>query len=317
MLPRTPWRARARAILAAAMLDLKFVVENREAVLAMLASRGQDLAQVQAFPGLDGVDPWALDAERRALIQEVEQLRHRQRTVGEEIARRGKAKEDASELKAEMKGVSERIKQGDARLEEVKAAIERFLMVVPNLPDASVPSGIMERESFSQPEIAHQLNEGFVCVKVDREERPDVDEIYMAATQLITRSGGWPNSVFLTPDLKPFFAGTYFPPDGRPGPPRLPARPAGLREAWLFRRAELLQQAELVARGDGPAPRARAGPGPGPARRRGRDGASGRASPPASTPSGAASGRPPSSPRRRTSSSSSSARATTRRAGCW
>ena len=109
------------------MLDLKFVVENRDAVLAMLAKRGQSLADVLALPGLAGVDPWALDAERRALIQEVEALRHRQRVVGEEIARRGKAKEDASELKAEMKGVADRIKQGDARLEEVKAAIERFL----------------------------------------------------------------------------------------------------------------------------------------------------------------------------------------------
>ena len=123
------------------MLDLKYVVDNREAVLEMLASRGQDLAQVQSFPGLAGVDPWALDAERRALIQEVEQLRHRQRLAGEEIARRGKAKEDASDLKAEMKGVAERVKQGDARLEEVKDAIERFLMVVPNVPDASVPVG--------------------------------------------------------------------------------------------------------------------------------------------------------------------------------
>ena len=88
---------------------------------------------------------------------------------------------------------------------------------------------VMERESFSDPEIAREMNEGFVCVKVDREERPDVDEIYMAATQLITRSGGWPNSVFLTPDLKPFFAGTYFPPAdarGRPGFPQGPAGPA-------------------------------------------------------------------------------------------
>jgi len=123
------------------MLDLKYVVENREAVLAMLASRGQGLEDVQAFPGLAGVDPWTLDTERRALIQEVEQLRHRQRTAGEEIARRGKAREDASDLKAEMKGVAERIKAGDARLEEVKAAIERFLLVVPNVPDASVPAG--------------------------------------------------------------------------------------------------------------------------------------------------------------------------------
>jgi uncharacterized protein YyaL (SSP411 family) len=106
---------------------------------------------------------------------------------------------------------------------------------------------VMERESFSDPDIARVLNEGFVPVKVDREERPDVDEIYMAATQLITRSGGWPNSVFLTPDLKPFFAGTYFPPRdamGRPGFPRLLV---SLREAWALRRAEVLQQADAVA----------------------------------------------------------------------
>jgi seryl-tRNA synthetase len=123
------------------MLDLKFVVENRERVLAMLVARGQSLADIQSLPGLAGVDPWALDAERRALIQEVEQLRHRQRMAGEEIARRGKAKQDASELKAEMKGVADRIKQGEARLDAVKDAIERFLLLVPNLPDASVPVG--------------------------------------------------------------------------------------------------------------------------------------------------------------------------------
>ena len=101
-----------RVLSCPAMLDLRYVVENREAVLAMLASRGQSLEDVQAFPGLAGVDPWALDTERRALIQEVEQLRHRQRLAGEEIARRGKAKEDASDLKAEMKGVADRIKAG-------------------------------------------------------------------------------------------------------------------------------------------------------------------------------------------------------------
>jgi uncharacterized protein YyaL (SSP411 family) len=105
---------------------------------------------------------------------------------------------------------------------------------------------VMERESFSNPEIARQLNEGFVCIKVDREERPEVDEIYMGATQLITRSGGWPNSVFLTPDLKPFFAGTYFPPEDARGRPGFPRVLQGLRQAWLFRRPELLQQADAV-----------------------------------------------------------------------
>src|SRR5260370_1094484 len=105
----------------------------------------------------------------------------------------------------------------------------------------------MERECFSNPEIARQMNEGFVSIKLDREERPDLDEVYMAATQLITRSGGWPNSLFLTHDLKPFFAGTYFPPGdglGRPGFPRVLA---ALREAWEVRRDEVHDQAEEVA----------------------------------------------------------------------
>jgi seryl-tRNA synthetase len=123
------------------MLDLKLVVESRERILDMLAARGQTLDELRSGPGLDGVDPWVLDGERRALIQGVEQLRHRQRTVGEEIARRGKAKEDASALKAEMKGVADRIKQGEARLDEVKRKIESFLLVMPNLPDPSVPVG--------------------------------------------------------------------------------------------------------------------------------------------------------------------------------
>src|SRR5437016_13671733 len=70
---------------------------------------------------------------------------------------------------------------------------------------------VMEEESFESPEIARLLNERFVPVKVDREERPDVDAIYMQAVQLLTHQGGWPMSVFLTPDGKPFFAGTYFP----------------------------------------------------------------------------------------------------------
>jgi hypothetical protein len=78
---------------------------------------------------------------------------------------------------------------------------------------------VMERESFENEAIATVMNEHFVCIKVDREERPDVDEIYMNAVQLMTRSGGWPLSVFLTPDRKPYFGGTYFPPEGRMGMP--------------------------------------------------------------------------------------------------
>src|SRR5262249_38764367 len=75
---------------------------------------------------------------------------------------------------------------------------------------------VMERESFVDPEIAKALNGKFVCIKVDREERPDVDQVYMAALQAFG-PGGWPMSVFLTPDGRPFFAGTYFPARDREG----------------------------------------------------------------------------------------------------
>lgn len=78
---------------------------------------------------------------------------------------------------------------------------------------------VMEHESFENEAIAKILNERFVCIKVDREQRPDLDQIYMTFTQAMTGSGGWPMSVFLAPNLKPFFAGTYFPPDDRMGRP--------------------------------------------------------------------------------------------------
>ena len=78
---------------------------------------------------------------------------------------------------------------------------------------------VMERESFENEKIADYLNEYFISIKVDREEHPDVDEIYMSAVQIMTGSGGWPLSVFLTPDLKPFYGGTYFPPEDRFGKP--------------------------------------------------------------------------------------------------
>jgi hypothetical protein len=79
---------------------------------------------------------------------------------------------------------------------------------------------VMERESFESEDIARLMNESFVSIKVDREERPDIDEIYMSAVQLMTGAGGWPLTVFLTPELEPFYGGTYFPPEdrwGRPG----------------------------------------------------------------------------------------------------
>nr|HPQ42192.1 thioredoxin domain-containing protein [bacterium] len=70
---------------------------------------------------------------------------------------------------------------------------------------------VMAHESFEDPEVAAVFNRHFICIKVDREERPDIDHVYMTVTQAISGSGGWPMSVFLTPDRKPFFAGTYFP----------------------------------------------------------------------------------------------------------
>ena len=123
------------------MLDLRFVVENKDRVLALLASRGQSLDQVGTFPGLEGVDPWALDVERREAIQKVEALRHRQRLAGEEIARKGRAKEDATALKAEMKAVADEIKGQDGLLQAIEEKLRAFLLVVPNLPDDSVPVG--------------------------------------------------------------------------------------------------------------------------------------------------------------------------------
>src|SRR5260370_21848449 len=78
---------------------------------------------------------------------------------------------------------------------------------------------VMEHESFEDPETAVLMNAHFVPVKVDREERPDLDSIYMSAVQHLTGSGGWPMTVFLTPDGRPFFAGTYFPPQPRHGLP--------------------------------------------------------------------------------------------------
>ena len=81
---------------------------------------------------------------------------------------------------------------------------------------------VMEEESFENEEIARLMNERFVNIKVDREERPDLDEIYMNAVQVMTGGGGWPMTVFLTPDLVPFHAGTYFPPEDRGGMPGFP-----------------------------------------------------------------------------------------------
>ena len=110
-------------------------------------------------------------------------------------------------------------------------------------------------------EVAELLNRDFVPIKVDREERPDVDDIYMPAVQTMTGSGGWPLSLFLTPDGKPFYGGTYFPPDDRYGRPGFPSVLAAIADAWKNRREELEASArELLEHLDRAAQAATAGP---------------------------------------------------------
>ncbi len=98
---------------------------------------------------------------------------------------------------------------------------------------------VMERESFEDEKVAAFLNQHFVSIKVDREERPDVDKIYMTFIQATTGSGGWPLNVFLTPERKPFFGGTYFPPDNRHGRPGFPQLLQQIHEVWQTRRGEI------------------------------------------------------------------------------
>jgi uncharacterized protein YyaL (SSP411 family) len=105
---------------------------------------------------------------------------------------------------------------------------------------------VMERESFESEEIAEVLNRDFVPVKVDREERPDVDRIYMMFVQATSGGGGWPMSVFLTPELKPFFGGTYFPPDNRYGRPGFRYILEQLANAWRGDRARIQQSSDEI-----------------------------------------------------------------------
>jgi uncharacterized protein YyaL (SSP411 family) len=102
---------------------------------------------------------------------------------------------------------------------------------------------VMEHESFENEAIAKVLNESFVPIKVDREERPDLDQIYMQAVQMMTGRGGWPMSMFLTPDLEPFYGGTYWPPTGRMGMPGFDQVLAAVSEAWRERRGQVREQA--------------------------------------------------------------------------
>jgi uncharacterized protein len=105
---------------------------------------------------------------------------------------------------------------------------------------------VMERESFEDEKIGKFLNEHFVSIKVDREERPDVDKIYMTFVQSTTGGGGWPLNVFLTPDLKPFFGGTYFPPDARYGRPSFLQLLQQISSLWSERREEIAASAEEI-----------------------------------------------------------------------
>ena len=105
---------------------------------------------------------------------------------------------------------------------------------------------VMEHESFEDSTVADLLNESFVCIKVDREERPDIDNVYMTACQLLTGRGGWPLTIVMTPDKKPFFAGTYFPKHGRFGMPGMLELIPRLRDIWQNRRNEVLDSAQRV-----------------------------------------------------------------------
>ncbi len=105
---------------------------------------------------------------------------------------------------------------------------------------------VMERESFEDHEVADLLNRHFVSIKVDREERPDLDQLYMSAVVAMTRRGGWPMSVFLTPDAQPFFAGTYFPPEDRYGMPSFRRLLESLIAAWQQRRQDVLASASSI-----------------------------------------------------------------------
>ncbi len=105
---------------------------------------------------------------------------------------------------------------------------------------------VMAHESFEDPDVAAILNQHFVSIKVDREERPDLDQIYMTAVQLLTGRGGWPMSVFLTPSLHPFFGGTYWPPEPKMGMPGFKQVLQAVLDAWQSRREQALEQSERI-----------------------------------------------------------------------
>ncbi len=106
---------------------------------------------------------------------------------------------------------------------------------------------VMEKESFEDDEVAELMNDAFVSIKVDREERPDIDGIYMAVCQLLTGSGGWPLTIVMTPGKKPFFAGTYFPKEGRYGRVGMKDLIPQIKQLWRTKREELLKSSEQIS----------------------------------------------------------------------
>ena len=107
---------------------------------------------------------------------------------------------------------------------------------------------VMEQESFENEAIAELMNELFINIKVDREERPDLDAIYMQAVQMMTGRGGWPMTVFLTPEQVPFYGGTYYPPEDRHGMPGFPRVLRSVAHAYRERKAEIETTAASIVR---------------------------------------------------------------------
>ena len=105
---------------------------------------------------------------------------------------------------------------------------------------------VMAHECFENTEIANILNQSFISIKVDREERPDIDSVYMSVCQALTGSGGWPMSIFMTADQKPFFAGTYYPPLSRPGIIGFVDLLLAITDKWNTQRLELITSAETI-----------------------------------------------------------------------
>ncbi len=121
---------------------------------------------------------------------------------------------------------------------------------------------VMERESFEDPEIARLMNDHFVCIKVDREERPDIDALCMEACQAMTGHGGWPLNAFLTPEQAPFYAGTYFPPEQRQGMPSWRMVLLAVADAWEKRRDEIRAQGTEIVQSLGATARIQPSPEP-------------------------------------------------------